>query len=185
MDSDPLAPGVTLASANHLDSRDECSGRSFRRGWDGWVVPGLYRSILATVLPAFNTVDLDVEGASSAILPRFRRKEEFRVRLGGAPLPDVFSMTGVPVRAVVADVARNSAAMPVSRARVIVTSDLSLAVFARRILCWQDEAISHTVALTWLLRNRHCSLERSATVCSTARTNPSGIRWACAGPSSD
>src|SRR4029453_6875828 len=88
MDSDPLAPGVTLASANHLDSRDGCSGRSFRRGWDGWVVPGLYRSILATVLPAFNTVDLDVEGASSAILPRFRRKEEFRVRLGGAPLPD-------------------------------------------------------------------------------------------------
>src|SRR6516165_9121910 len=41
--------------------------------------------------------------------------------------------------------------------------------FARRILCWQDEAISHTVAVTWLLCNRRCSVERSATVYSSAR----------------
>jgi hypothetical protein len=53
--------------------------------------------------------------------------------------------------------------------RVIVVSGLSLAVFARRILCWQDEAISHTVAVTWLLYNRRCSVECSATVYSSAR----------------
>src|SRR5262249_11046990 len=53
--------------------------------------------------------------------------------------------------------------------RVIVVSGLSLAVFARRILCWQDEAISHTVAVTWLLCNRRCSVERSATFYSSAR----------------
>jgi hypothetical protein len=35
--------------------------------------------------------------------------------------------------------------------RVIVVSGLSLAVFARRILCWQDEAISHTVAVATTL----------------------------------
>src|SRR5262249_15129626 len=66
-------------------------------------------------------------------------------------------------------VARNSAATTVMKKRVIVVSGLSLAVFARRILCWQDEAISHTVAVTWLLCNRRCSVERSATVYSSAR----------------
>src|SRR6516165_10630678 len=50
-----------------------------------------------------------------------------------------------------APVARNSAAIPAMKKRVIVVSGLSLAVFARRILCWQYEAISHTVAVTWLL----------------------------------
>ena len=53
--------------------------------------------------------------------------------------------------------------------RVIVVSGLSLTVFARRILCWQDEAISHTVAVTWPLCNRRCTVERSATVYSSAR----------------
>jgi hypothetical protein len=50
-----------------------------------------------------------------------------------------------------------------------VVSSLSLAVFARHILYWQDEAISRTVAVTWLLCNRRCSVERSATVYSSAR----------------
>jgi hypothetical protein len=68
-----------------------------------------------------------------------------------------------------ADVAISSAAIPAMKKRVIVVSGLSLAVFARRILCWQDEAISHTVAVTWLLCNRRCSVERSATVYSSAR----------------
>jgi hypothetical protein len=68
-----------------------------------------------------------------------------------------------------ADVAISSAAIPAMKKRVIVVSGLSLAVFARRILCWQDEAISHTVAVTWLLCNRRCSVEHSATVYSSAR----------------
>jgi hypothetical protein len=83
--------------------------------------------------------------------------------------PDQSQSSSYTASACAAPVARSSAAIPAMKKRVIVVSGLSLAVFARRILCWQDEAISHTVAVTWLLCNRRCSVEHSATVYSSAR----------------